>query len=219
MNHKAPLIHIDYTEWLQAIRSITNSTNERTLVSHNIPEVALGHSATLLSYATAKAIASALVLANLNSLPLDWAARLSVGGVNMSFFIVKQLPVLPPEAYLEEAYQGMRYVELVVPRVLELTYTAHELHGFAQDLGYDGPPFLWDESRRHRLKCELDAVFAHMYQLDRSDLEWILDAPTPSSSFPGLKRSEMQEFGEYRTQRFVLQAYDQMARGEHPDLG
>ena len=42
----------------------------------------------------------------------------------MNFFIVKQLPVLPPETYLEEACQGMRYVEMVVPRVLELTYMA-----------------------------------------------------------------------------------------------
>ena len=171
-----------------------------------------------MTYRTAKAIASALVLANLNSLPLDWAARLSVGGVNMSFFIVKQLPVLPPETYMEQACQGIRYVEMVVPRALELTYTAHDLRGFAQDLGYDGPPFLWDEDRRHRLKCELDAIFARMYQLERSDLEWILDAPEPSASFPALKRNEMREFGEYRTQRYVLQAYDQLTGGEVPNL-
>ena len=57
-----------------------------------------------------------------------------------------------------------------------------------------------------------------MYQLDRDDLEWILDAPAPSASFPGLKRNEMKQFGEYRTQRYVLQAYDQLARGELPDL-
>ena len=56
------------------------------------------------------------------------------------------------------------------------------------------------------------------YQLDCADLEWILDAPAPSASFPALKRNEMQEFGEYRTQRYVLHAYDQLARGELPDL-
>ncbi len=57
-----------------------------------------------------------------------------------------------------------------------------------------------------------------MYNLDRSDLEWILDAPEPSSSFPVLKLKEMKEFGEYRTKRYVLRAYDQLARGEVPDL-
>ena len=101
---------------------------------------------------------------------------------------------------------------------MELTYTAADLEGFAHDLGYDGPPFSYDDDRRHRLKCELDALFAHLYQLDRADLEWILDAPAPSASFPALKRNETQEFGEYRTQRYVLHAYDQLARGELPDL-
>ncbi len=165
-----------------------------------------------------EAEAASLVVASLNSIVLDFAARTAVGGTDLSYFIIKQLPVLPPEAFLEESKIGSTWAKLVVPRVLELTYTSDELEPFARDLGYDGPPFPWDEERRHRLKCELDAVFAHMYQLDRSDLEWILDAPAPSSSFPGLKRSEMQEFGEYLTQRYVLQAYDQLARGELPNL-
>ncbi|MCY3564191.1 MAG: hypothetical protein OXH26_09780, partial [bacterium] len=137
----------------------------------------------------------------------------------MNFFIVKQLPVLPPEAYLERPSPRLgAYVELVVPRVLELTYTAHDLEGFARDLGYQGPPFRSDDDRRHILRSELDAVYAHMYRLSRSDLEWILDAPPPSSSFPALKRNEINRFGEYRTKRLVLQAFDQMTSGEAPDL-
>ena len=124
---------------------------------------------------------------------------MSVGGVNMNFFIVKQLPVLPPAAYLEESVCDQIWVQLVVPRILELTYTAEELSAFARDLGYDGKPFPWNEERRHCLRCELDAIFAHMYELCRSDLEWILDAPPPSSSFSSLKQNEMKEFGEYRT--------------------
>ena len=154
----------------------------------------------------------------MNSLPLDWSARLSVGGVHMSFFIVKQLPVLPPEAYLEDGVCGRRWVELIVPRVLELTYTSEEMAGFANDLGYDGPPFGWDKERRHGIRCEIDAIFARMYWLSRADLEWILDAPPPSSSFPALKQNEEREFGEYRTRRLVLDAFDQLERGEIPDL-
>ena len=57
-----------------------------------------------------------------------------------------------------------------------------------------------------------------MYQLDRADLGWILDAPEPSASFPVLKHNELQQFGEYRAQRYVLQAYDQLAQGQLPDL-
>ena len=204
--------------WLQVFRNITNATNERTFLSAIVPWSGVGHSATLTDYADARAIASTLVLANINSLPLDWAARFSMGGVNMNFITVKQLPILSPEIYLEEAVEGLKYVELVVPRVLELTYTAIDLEGFAKDLGYQGPPIPWDEIRRHRLQSELDAIYAHMYGLDRADIEWILDAPSPSNSFPGLKENEMSKFGEYRTQRYVLHAYDQLACGELPDL-
>ena len=218
MSNKTSLINFRQSEWLQVFRGITNATNERTLLTDNVPVSGVGNSAPVITYNQSKAIASAFVLANLNSLPLDWAARLSVGGVNMNFFIVKQLPVLPPEAYLENTPTGHTWAELIVPRVLKLTYTAWDLQSFAQDLGYEGEPFPWNEQRRHRLKCELDAIYAHMYHLDRDDLQWILDAPAPSASFPGLKRNEMHEFGEYRTERYVLQAYDQLARSELPEL-
>ena len=162
--------------------------------------------------------AAALVVGNMNSIVLDFAARTAIGGTDLSYFIIKQLPVLPPEAFLEEFKKDVPYGEMIIPRVLELTYTADALKSFAVDLGYDGPPFTWDEERRHCLKCELDAIFAHMYELDRADLEWILDAPPPSVSFPTLKKNETKEFGEYRTKRYVLTAFDQMQRGELPDI-
>ena len=170
MSNKAPLLNIDYADWLQVFRGITNATNERTLLTDSIPLSGVGNSAPVLEYEHARAVASALVLANMNSFPLDWAARLSVGGANMNFFIVKQLPVLPPEAHLEEAFDGMYWVEFIIPRVLELTYTARELAGFAQDLGYEGAPFRWDDERRFLLRCELDAAFFHMYGMERDGM-------------------------------------------------
>ncbi len=217
MSNKAPLLNIDPDRWLQAFRNITRSTDERTVITDLLPESGVGNSAPVMECA-ARAIASTLVMANMNSLPLDWAARLSVGGVNMNFYLVKQFPVLPPEPYLEELIPDLTYVEAIVPRSLELTYTSWEMEPFARDLGYDGPPFRWDEDRRHRLKCELDAIYTHMYRLDRSDLEHILDAPPPSASFPTLKRNELKQFGEYRTQRYVLEAYDQIVIGDPPTL-
>ena len=77
-----------------------------------------------------------------------------------------------------------------------------------------GQPFLWDEPRRHRLQCELDALFSRMYRLDRADLAWILDSRSPGTSFPSLKQHELKRFGEYRTQRYVLEAFDQPSKGE-----
>lgn len=218
MNEHAPLMRFDCTMFLQIFRSITNATNERTMATCNVPAVGVGHNASIVDYRIGRTIASTLVLGNMNSLPFDWAARFAVGGVNMSLFIVKQLPILPPEIYLEEAWVGRTYAELIVKRVLELTYTGDELEGFARDLGYMGPPFSWDDRRRHCLKSELDAIYMHMYRFDRLDVEWILDSEPPGMSFPTLKRNEEGIFGEYRTRRYVLHAFDQIGRGERPCL-
>ncbi len=211
--------------WLFCFRDIARATDERTAIACVVEGTGVSNKAPLIQLDAlqetggwTEAAGSALVLACMDSLVLDWAARFSVGGINMNFFIVKQLPVLPPKALLDEVLPGLTYAELVIPRVLELTYTAWDIEPFARDLGYEGEPFPWDDERRHRLKSELDAIFARLYHLDREDLEWILDAPYPSASFPGLKRKELAQFHEYRTQRYVLHAYDQLARGELPDL-
>ena len=73
MSNKAPLVQIEYAQWLQAFRGITNATNERTVVSDSISTSGVGNSAPVMTYEHSRAIASVLVLANLNSLPLDWA--------------------------------------------------------------------------------------------------------------------------------------------------
>ena len=213
-----PQMHFDVAAWLHVFRDVTNSTNERTVVSSHVAESGAGHSAPLMDFQEARAIASSCVLANMNALPLDWAARLSVGGTHLSFFIVKQLPILPPEVYIEESPAGPAWLNLIVPRVLELTYTAWDLQPFAEDLGDSGAPFVWNEERRHKLKSELDAIYAHMYGLDRDEIEWILEPEEPSVSFPALQRGEEKQYGEYRTKRYVLHAYDQLARSELPDL-
>jgi hypothetical protein len=83
---------------------------------------------------------------------------------------------------------------------------------FARDLGYHGPPFIWDEARRFLLRCELDATFFHLYGLTREEADYIMD------TFPIVKRKDEQQYGEYRTKRVILEIYDElqraMSRGE-----
>lgn len=205
---------------LHAFRDIARATDRRTAIFAHLPRTAVGNSAPLAHFDERATVAATLVFANANSLPFDWAARLAVGGSHLNFFLVRQFPVLPPEAYLERSDGGdsKRYVEFVTPRALELSYTADDVAPFARDLGYDGPPFRWDDDRRHRLQSELDAIFARMYGLGRSELEWILDAPPPADLFRSLKAAEVQEFGEYRTRRRILRAFDQLAQGHEPTL-
>jgi hypothetical protein len=102
----------------------------------------------------------------------------------------------------------------IVPRVLELTYDSHSLDPFARDLGYNGPPFNWNETRRAQLRAELDAWYARAYGLTRDELRYILDPADvrgpdyPSETFRVLKKNEIARYGEYRTARLVLAAWD-----------
>jgi len=88
------------------------------------------------------------------------------------------------------------------------------------DLGYTGAPFPFDPVRRHQLKCELDAYYAKLYGLTRDELRYILDPADvmgedyPSETFRVLKNKEIREFGEYRTQRLMLEAWDKLEAGE-----
>ena len=56
---------------------------------------------------------------------------------------------------------------------------------FARDLGYDGPPFVWDEERRAQLRADLDGIYAHLYGLSRDDFAYILD------TFPIVARKDI----------------------------
>lgn len=199
--------------WLLGWRNITNATNERTFIAGLVPYVAVGNSMPLMFPNVAANLVAAFV-ANLNSLVVDYVARQKLGGTNFTMNYLRQVPILPPSAY-EEAD-----LAFLVSRVLELTYTSHSMTPFARDLGYKGDPFLWDEDRRALLRAELDAWYARAYSLSRDDLRYILD-PTdllgedyPSETFRVLKKNEINRYGEYRTQRLVLEAWDRQAAGD-----
>ena len=196
-------------QWLIGFRGITNATNERSFISSVFARVGAGNSLPIMLFAYEPKVQTALT-ANLASLCLDFIARQKIGGTNLNFFIVKQFPVLPPDRYTPAD------LDFVVPRVLELTYTAHDLAPFAHDLGYNGAPFAWDPERRALLRAELDAYYAKLYGLTRDELRYILDPADiygddyPSETFRVLKNNETRQFGEYRTRRLVLEAWDRM---------
>ena len=207
--------------WLMGWRDITNATNERTVIATVFPRVGVGNNLPLMFFGVdGSARLQAGLSANLSALSLDYAARHKVGGTHLNFFIYQQLPILAPDIYSEPR------LAFVVPKVMELTYTSHALAPFARDLGYDGPPFDWNEKRRAHLRAELDAFYARAYGLTRDELRYILDPADvmgpdyPSETFRVLKAKEVRAHGEYRTRRLVLAAWDRMeASGEFRELG
>jgi hypothetical protein len=252
--------------WLVGFRDVTNATNERTAIFSLLPRVGVGNKIPVLLFEAAGSIIQMCLLANACSIPFDYVVRQKLGGTTMNFFYVKQLPVLPPDAYTPE---DLRFI---VPRVLELVYTSWDMKPFADDVwreadeglravirphpptpspaalgeGFPFPPFTWNEDRRAILRAELDAYYARLYGLTRKQLRYILDpadltegelanildpqeevgdpleptgyaARCQASSFLGetfrvLKEKEIRQFGEYRTRRLVLEAWEKLAQ-------
>lgn len=198
-------------EWLISFRNVTDSrASIRTLVFSILPKVGVGNSAPLLLTSINSPSLAACFFANFCSIVLDYIARQKVSGLNLNFFIVKQLPVFPPEAY------STVNIKYIAKRVLELVYTAYDLQPFAKDMCFNGEPFKWDEDRRATLRAELDAYYAYLYGLDRDELRYILDPQDvygpdfPGETFRVLKEKEIKLYEEYRTRRLVLEAWDRM---------
>lgn len=203
--------------WTFNWRRSARSSDLRTMIATLAPYAGVGDNLfTIIS--SEKPVLICGIYASFNSFIVDYVMRLKAGGANMSYYIVEQLPVLPPTAYTEAD------LAFIVPRVLELTYTSHAMAPFARDVGYDGAPFTWDEDRRAQLRAELDAWYALAYGLTCDELRYVLDpkdvmgADYPSETFRVLQKNEIAKFGEYRTRRLVLAAYHVLA-AMAPDTG
>ncbi|WP_186228924.1 Eco57I restriction-modification methylase domain-containing protein [Burkholderia gladioli] len=212
--------------WLMGWRDICRNTDVRTLIAGVTPRTAMvgDFPCIYISPQVEKAYA-ALLLANLNALPLDYVARQKVSGAHLKFFHMRQLPLLSQNCYNSVDSQ------FIISRVLELTYTAYDLRPWADVLAAYDPrpvaerdqPFAWDPERRAVLRAELDAYYARLYGLSRDELRYILD-PTdmmgpdyPSETFRVLKNNEIRDFGEYRTQRLVMEAWDRQSAMQSQD--
>ncbi|MGB9590911.1 MAG: hypothetical protein ACPL1K_00145, partial [Candidatus Kryptoniota bacterium] len=251
-------------KWLMGWRNICRSTDETSIVIDVFPAYGIGNSLPLILFSKKiSATKASLFLSNQISIVQNYIARNKIGGTNFNFFYMKQLPILPPEAYTPED------IAFIAPRVFELTWTAYDIAGWAEDLwdsmdtseralvlgahrtnllaskgtqnpytfikpellpapndsllanSFDTtmlPPFVFLPQRRAYIRAELDAYYARLYGLSRDDLRYILDPQDlmgpyyPSETFRVLKEKEIARYGEYRTRRLVLEAYDKLVQ-------
>ena len=120
--------------WLMGFRDVCRSTDERTAIFSLLPRAGVNHKLPLVTI-DASAILANCWYADMNSVVFDFVTRQKIGGTSLGFFILRQLPVLPPSAYTAE------HLRFIVPRVLELVYTAWDLKPLADDV--------WREERPH----------------------------------------------------------------------
>ncbi|MFO0560255.1 MAG: N-6 DNA methylase [Polyangiales bacterium] len=198
--------------WMLGWRDIARSVDQRTLISCVVPREGASHGFPLAFLGKFSVQQSPLpFVAGFNSLVADYVVRQKVGGTHLTFFIIKQLPIPAPTFFSAPCDwdRSITRLQWLVPRVLELTYTAWDLEAFARDCGYDGAPFRWDSERRFELRCELDAAFFHWYGLAREDVGYVME------TFPIVKRKDEEAHGGvYRTKERILALYDGMQRAK-----
>jgi hypothetical protein len=209
-------------------KDVTAPTNVRTMIAALLPRAGYGNTLPVLLPDSLAELPGpyarwvALLLANFASFAFDFVARQKVQGQHLNWFVVEQLPVIAPARFdepLPAAFAAaMRkaglmngqhphptVADFVLPQVLALSYTAHDLAPFARDLGYVDeagaalPPIAWnDEERRQRIAA-LDALFFHLYGLGADDAAYILD------SFPIVREQDLKALGRYRSRDDILQ--------------
>jgi hypothetical protein len=168
--------------WFLGFSNVTSPTNERSLNVSLIPRSAVGNSFQLI-FADHP---FHLLMSALSCIPVDYVIRQKLGGTNMNFFYLEQLPVPPPDTFTHGCQWDMESTigDWIKPRVLELVYTAWDMASAAKTLDDEGPPFVWNAERRQLLRAELDGAFFHLYGVSRNDTEHIL------STFPIANRKD-----------------------------
>ncbi len=191
--------------WLVGWREVTGVEKMRTVICELIPKQAVNNKLLLMLPGEEPARIACLI-ANLNSFVLDYLARQKVASTSLNYFIFRQLAALPPNLYYDACpwEAGVSLTDWIAARVLALTYTAVDLQPLAQDLGWGGPPFIWDPTRREVLRAELDAAFFLLYDLTRDETAYVLD------TFPVVRKNDVRKHGDYRTRSQVLESFDRL---------
>ena len=202
----ARLAEVDSTG-IVAFKNVTSPTNQRTMIASFVPLCGMIHSAPLLL--TGKDISphlTACLLANLNSLIWDYVCRQKIGGINLSYFILNQIPTLHPDSYGHKSPWSARTTleKWVSQRVLNLTCTSNDTIPLAKACGLDPPVHKWSPAERLDLMAQLDAAYFLLYQIERDDVEYIL------STFAGIRKEREGAFAGSTTYDKILHHYDHL---------
>ena len=198
-------------KWAVAFKDVTAPTNVRTMIASIVPFSAYSNTLPLLmpdavDLGSFKQHAW-LLISCLNSFAFDFVARQKVQGLHLNWFVVEQLPVIATDGY-HLRFGSLTARDLVRKHILELTYTSVDMKFFAHDLGYDGPPFVWDEEGRRHLQARLDALYFLLFGITKDDAGYVLD------TFPIVRRDDEQAFGFYRTRKIILAYMNALEAGD-----
>jgi len=190
-----------------AFKNVTSSTNQRTMIAAFIPYAGVVHSSPLIfTGCDINTRLTACLLGNLNAFAYDYICRQKIGGVNLSYFIIEQIPTFHPDFYKQKCPWNKKQTleKWISDRVLKLTCTSNDIIPLAEAAGFKPKVHKWDPAERLDLMAELDAAFFLLYGIERNDVEYIL------STFQGLQKESPDLLAGSTTTARILQYYDEL---------
>ena len=157
------------------IMNITSATNARTVISSYIRDFPCNHALNPVRVAGLDKLLSLVGL--LNSIVFDFGVRARLGGLNLSFFVLNEVPIVGP------AVRSLGWVAISSASLL----LSHKVFApewlLLRSLGTNERILsipvkrLWAITplQRLRLRCILDSIIAELYGLGWDDLSWILN--------------------------------------------
>lgn len=126
-------------------RNIARATDARTIIGALIPVVPVGHGMPLVFGQHGRRLQAAFT-----SFAVDYVLRQKLGGTNLTYNYMQQLPVPAPDTFAD-------YAPSIEARVDRLN------------------AFPGSEEIRAKLRAELDAALFHLYGVTRDDADYILE--------------------------------------------
>lgn len=191
---------------------VGSPTNSRSMIAAIVPPgMICGHTAPTIAFRNSEYWTLLLWVGVANSLAIDFIVRKKVA-LHLSYTIVDALPFPWDPASTQCGWDIVaRAVKLcaIGDEMAALRQAAYE-HGLISDL----TDVEEDPERRAELAAEIDVLVAReVYGLNQQEMRYILDPKSilgeqcEIETFKALKNRELREFGDYRTQRLVLEAW------------
>lgn len=164
---------LDYQCYRLGFRDIARNTDQRTMISTIIPPTFHGNKLPTVKIFDEQ---GKLLIANSsqvflcavwNTFVLDWLLRTKVT-TTLNFFYIYQLPI-------PRLTEGDRYFNDIVQHTAKLICTTPEFDELAQEVGLGSyQQGVTNETKRAKLRAEIDGMVAHLYGLTEEEFAYIL---------------------------------------------
>jgi len=189
--------------WSLTVKRVSSSSNRRTVVPCLVPDCGISY--TLYRVETSGSIEQTLALgALLGSFAFDYIVRQKSSQPSLTMGTLYEA-AMPTPQQVEDRLQGILgaagALSTLAASVIRLSYSSLDLAPAAKAIGHSAAP-MWSPEARASEQALVDALCFVAFSCSRAEAEYILD------SFRGVREAEVREFGDYRTRKATLDAYD-----------